>query len=342
MTTGYVYDPLFLEHTHPRHPESAARLEAVWQAIEDAGLRQILRQIPGRAATEAELEYGHAPAYIRRIAQTDGQPASYLNPDTYITPHSFQAARLAVGSLIDLTLAVVDGDLSNGFALIRPPGHHATPTQAMGFCLFSNVALAALAAQRARGLERIAVIVFDVHHGNGTQAILNAQAAVFFCSSHQYPHYPGTGRATDIGSGAALGTKMNFPLPVGAGDEAFKTLYRRILTPALRRFKPQLLLVSAGYDAHRQDPLASLGLSLAGLARISQTLVSLADELCAGKIVFSLEGGYNLPVLGLGVANSLKALLHRTDFSDPFGPSPQPEPDITRLLQTLKSIHQLE
>jgi len=244
--------------------------------------------------------------------------------------------------LIDLTLAVNDGKLNNGFALVRPPGHHATQNQGLGFCLFSNIAIAAKAAQHQRGLERIAIVDFDVHHGNGTQAILDDDPRVFFSSSHQYPYYPGTGNAREIGRGKAKGTKINFPLSVGVGNDGFKAIYTEILIPLLRRFQPQLILVSAGYDAHWNDPLAQLGLSLTGLTWISETLVSLADELCQGKIVFTLEGGYNLEVLGNGVANTIRALLGRDDFADPLGPSPWAEPDLSDYLRELKKIHQLE
>jgi acetoin utilization deacetylase AcuC-like enzyme len=243
--------------------------------------------------------------------------------------------------LIDLTLAVIDGQLKNGFALIRPPGHHALPDRAMGFCIFNNVAIAAKAAQLQRDLERVAIVDFDVHHGNGTQAIFEKDPSILYTSSHQYPHYPGTGSLKEIGHGKGKGTIINFPLPAGVGDEGFPAIYNEILIPAMRRFKPQIIIVSAGYDCHWSDPLAGLGLSLTGMAWISQTLVNLAEELCTGKIVFALEGGYNLDVLRIGVANSIKALLGRDDFTDPWGKSPRREPDLTEYLVEIKKIHKL-
>jgi len=341
MNTGYVYDPIFLKHTYPGHPEGAQRLKAIHQALEQAGLWSALQQLSSRAATEDELSYIHPLAYQNRVKFLSQRGGGFLDPDTYTTAASYQAAAAAAGSLIDLSMAVVDGRLHNGFALVRPPGHHATIDQGMGFCLFSNVAIAAKAVQQQGGVERVAIIDFDVHHGNGTQDALYEDPDVLFFSTHQYPYYPGTGRADELGWGKARGTTVNFPLPVGVGDEGFKQLYQEILVPILRRFQPQLILVSAGYDAHWDDPLAQLGLTLTGLAWISQTLIALANEICQGKIVFSLEGGYNLEVLGHGVSNSIRALLNQTDFTDPIGQSPWPEPDLTTYLKEMKKLHHL-
>jgi acetoin utilization deacetylase AcuC-like enzyme len=341
MSTGYVYDPIFLKHTYPGHPENAQRLEAIQKALDVKGLRPTLQLIPARAASEEELSLIHPLYYQEQVKQMSLAGGGFLDPDTYLTPESYQAATVAAGSLIDLTMAVLNKQVDNGFALIRPPGHHAIRNKGMGFCLFSNVAIAAKAAQHQGGLERVAIIDFDVHHGNGTHYALDDDPSVLFFSSHQYPHYPGTGQATELGSGKARGTKINFPLPVGVGDEGFKQLYSEILIPILRRFEPQLILVSAGYDSHWDDPLARLGLTLTGLAWISQTLIALAEELCDGHIVFTLEGGYNLQVLSHGVCNSLKALLNRDDFTDPLGQSPWPEPDIAGYLKDLKKIHKL-
>ena len=341
MPTGYVYDPIFLKHTYPGHPENAGRLEAIQQALAREDLLPALQQLPSRAATAEELGYIHPPSYQAHIKTTSQNGGGFLDADTYTTADSYQAAAIAAGSLIDLTMAVLKGDLDNGFALVRPPGHHAVHNRAMGFCLFNSVAIAAKAAQQRGGLERIAIIDFDVHHGNGTQHIFDEDPSVLFCSSHQYPHYPGTGRATEMGRGAARGTKVNCPLAVGVGDEGFKLLYAEVLLPLFRRFQPQLILVSAGYDCHWDDPLAQLGLTLSGIAWISQTLIAMAQELCAGKIVFTLEGGYNLEALSHGVCNSIKALLGRTDFTDPLGRSPWPEPDLRTYVAELKTLHQL-
>jgi len=341
ITTGYVYDPIFLKHTQPGHPESAQRLKAILAELESSGVLASLRQIPSRAATLEELSYVHPISHIERAKQISQAGGGYFDPDTYATRDTYDAAVTAVGSLIDLTLAVIDGQVNDGFAFIRPPGHHAMPDGAMGFCIFSNVAIAAKAVQLQRGLERVAIVDFDVHHGNGTQAIFEADPTVLYTSTHQYPHYPGTGSLREIGRGKGEGFTVNFPLPAGVGDGGFQKIYTEALIPVMRRFNPQLILVSAGYDCHWNDPLASLGLSLTGMAWISQTLVKLAEEVCTGKIVFALEGGYNLDVLSVGVANSVKALLGRDDFTDPLGKSPRREPDLTEYLAEVKKIHHI-
>ncbi|MEM7035295.1 MAG: histone deacetylase [Chloroflexota bacterium] len=341
IRTGYIYDPIFLKHTFPGHPESADRLKAILNAIDEADLWASLRQIPTRIATEEELSTIHPLEHQLRIRSVSEQGGGRIDADTYVTESSFDAASMATGGLIDLTLEVVKGNLDNGFAIARPPGHHAERNRAMGFCLFSNIAIAAKVAQMRGGLERVAVVDFDVHHGNGTQYTLEDDPSVLFISSHQYPHYPGTGHAEELGTGLGKGATVNFPLSVGVGDAGFKQLYTDILTPLLQRFQPQLILVSAGYDAHWDDPLAQLGLTLNGIAWLSQYLIEQADELCGGKIVFNLEGGYNLDALSHGVVNSLKALLGRTDFIDPLGPSVWPEPDMTSYVAALKMLHNL-
>ena len=339
--TGYVYDPIFLQHSEFGHPESAKRLEAIMKELERSGLLAELQHVPSRAATQEEVTAVHPLSRIDRIREICQGGGGHLDPDTYTTPASYDAAMTAAGSLVELTLQVIDGSLQNGFALVRPPGHHATRNRAMGFCLFNNIAIAARAAQNQRELKRIAIIDFDVHHGNGTQDVFEEDPGVLYISTHQSPHYPGTGFAEETGRGAGKGSLVNIPLPSGTGDAAFKIIYTEILPPILRRFQPELILVSAGYDCHWKDPLAGLGLSLKGIAWISQTLFDLAEELCGGKIVFTLEGGYDLKVLALGVANDLMVLQGRNDVVDLFGASPRREPDVMELLLRFKQIHTL-
>ncbi|MBD3307672.1 histone deacetylase [candidate division KSB3 bacterium] len=341
-STGYVYDPIFLKHTWPGHPESAQRLQAIMPELESSGLLPLLEKIPARAATIEELSTVHPVSHIRRIEEICRAGGGHLDPDTYTNRDTYEAAIVAAGGLIELTLAVLDEQLRNGYALVRPPGHHALPSRAMGFCIFNNVAIAARAAQQQRQLERVAIVDFDVHHGNGTQAVFEDDPTVLYISTHQYPHYPGTGRVNEIGHGSGTGSIVNFPLSAGVGDTGFRRIYTEVLAPLIRRFQPDLILVSAGYDGHWHDPLAGLGLSLTGMTWIAQTLRTLAEEVCGGRLVFTLEGGYDLDVLKLGVANSLRVLLGRDDMVDPLGLSPRHEPDVTELLAEVKRLHGLE
>lgn len=342
MTTGYVYDDVFLKHNLPGHPENRARLEQTMALLESSGMLARLTPIPVRPATRTELTRVHRPSYIDQVQAISARGGGYLDPDTYTNADSYQAALLAAGGLVEATLAVIDGRVNNAFALVRPPGHHAMPGHGMGFCLFGNVAIAAQAARLDRGLDRVLIVDFDVHHGNGTQAMFEEDAAVCFISTHQYPYYPGTGAAREIGRGAGQGSIVNMPLSAGAGDRVFQQLYQRVLIPIARRFAPDLILVSAGFDAHWDDPLAGLGLSLAGYAWIARTLVELANELCAGRIVFTLEGGYHLQVLSHGVLNTFHALLGDQMVDDPLGPSRWSEPDVEDYIASLRRLHGLD
>jgi acetoin utilization deacetylase AcuC-like enzyme len=342
MTTGYVYDEVFLKHNLPGHPENRARLERTLALLETSGMLGRLTHIPARPATREELTRVHRPAYVDQVQAISEQGGGYLDPDTYTNLHSYQAALLAAGGLIEATLAVIDGRVDNAFALVRPPGHHAMPGRGMGFCLFGNVAIAARAARLDRGLDRVLIVDFDVHHGNGTQAMVEDDPAVCFISTHRYPYYPGTGAADETGRGPGKGTVVNIPLSPGAGDQVFRQLYQQVVIPVARRFVPDLILVSAGFDAHWDDPLAGLGLSLGGYAWITHTLVSLAEELCGGRIVFTLEGGYHLDVLSYGILNTFHALLGDETVEDPLGPSRRPEPGVADYIASLRQLHGLD
>ncbi len=341
MRTGYVYNDVFTKHNMPGHPENAKRLVAIMDYLQKQSILQQLTEVPSRPATTEELARCHHVRHIQLVEEVSRRGGGRLDADTYTNEFSFEAATKAAGGLIDLTSAVVNRTLDNGFALVRPPGHHAVPTQAMGFCLFGTVAVAARAAISDMGLERVAIVDFDVHHGNGTQDILNEDPNILFVSSHQYPFYPGTGGINEIGGGKATGTMVNLPLDVGTNDEGFARLYGDVVIPLLRRFQPELILVSAGFDAHWQDPLANMGWSLSGCHQLCKDLIALADELCEGRIVFTLEGGYNLDVLAPAVGNVFRALLNDWVVDDPIGSSPYKTPDVVSLATQLKQIHKL-
>ena len=341
MRTAYVYDQLYLEHDTGQHPENAGRLTAIMQTLEKSGLLNALTQIEARDATQAELEAVHHKAYIEHVRYTADSGGGWLDGDTYVSPSSFVAATRAAGGLIALVDAIIRGEVDNGFALVRPPGHHAVATKGMGFCLFNNVAVAAAYVFASHGLERVLIVDHDVHHGNGTADLFYADAHVLYFSTHQYPHYPGTGSLTETGIGKGEGYTVNVPLPAGVGDHGYRRVFEEILAPIVRRYDPQLILVSVGYDVHWREPLASMRLSVTGYAQLTQILKELALETCGGKIAFTLEGGYDLDALACGVAATLEALSGR-EITDPLGPAPGSEPDISALLQRIKAIHGIE
>lgn len=342
--TAIVFDPLFLRHDRPGHPEGAHRLQAVMDELQRRDLLRQVARVPARRISNAELRRAHTAAHIEDIRiQSAGEPGflSAYSRDTYLNRFTWEAALAAAGGVTDLALAVADGSYRNGFALVRPPGHHAEPDRAMGFCFFGNVALAALAL-KARGLERIAIIDFDIHHGNGTQAIVGDDPDILFFSLHQRNLFPlGSGRIDDIGEGAGRGSVINAPLPERVDDAGLTALFDEIVQPALERFRPDFILVSAGYDGHWRDPLSNQAISLRGFDAIGRRLIDAADDLCRGRLVFSLEGGYDPEALGHGVADNLQALLGKAPAPDPIGRAPGEMADIAPLLARLKRLHQL-
>jgi acetoin utilization deacetylase AcuC-like enzyme len=339
--TGIVFDRVFLMHNQTGHPENAKRLESIIGRLKVNSLFDKVTRLKSRLAEIDEIEFCHTKEYVEYVKEFCEKGGGYFDPDTYSNKDSFMAAATAVGSSIDLTKAVINGELKNGFALLRPPGHHALSNRSMGFCLFGNIAIAAKVALLQPEIKKVAIVDFDVHHGNGTQALVGDDPNILFISTHQYPFYPGTGSIREIGTGDAEGTIVNIPLQAGVGDIGFKIVYEKIVVPSLVRFKPDIILVSAGYDAHWDDPLANLTLSLSGFNHISRELIKCAEEICSRKIVFFLEGGYNLDVLKEGTANTIRALLGIEDFEDPIGKSNDQEPHIEKLVDELVSIHKL-
>ncbi|HWQ12657.1 MAG TPA: histone deacetylase [Roseiflexaceae bacterium] len=341
MTTAIVFNPRQAAHDEPRHVEQAARLAAVTGALDASGLRPELLELPPLAASEEQIRAVHLAAMIDLVRWTATQLGLWLDHDTYTTVASWEAALYAAGAALQATEAVVEGRAANAFALVRPPGHHATPARPMGFCLFNNVAVAARHALDTLGLARVAIVDYDVHHGNGTQDIFYGERRALFCSTHGSPLYPGTGAEGEIGTGDAVGTTLNVPLPHGVGDMGSARVFDELIAPAVRRFAPQLIFVSAGFDGHWADPLGPLALSVAGFAGLTRRLMALADELCAGRIVLVLEGGYNRQALGACVVAVLRVLLGRDPGADPLGPAEGVEPDVSALIARLRRRHPL-
>ncbi len=305
--TGCVYDPIFLEHGDPSHPENRARLEAIVDHLQATGLWEQLAHLQCSPATQEQITYLHEEGYIKRLAELCRAGGGRLDADTYATRRTFEAAVTAAGGCLQAAEAVVSGEVDNAICLVRPPGHHALPAQGMGFCFFNNIALAAEHLLRG-GLERVAIVDWDVHHGNGTQEMFYRRSDVLYISVHQSPLYPGTGTLDEIGTGQGRGFTINVPLPAGAGDEHLVRAHRQIILPALRAYQPQFVLISAGYDGHWRDPLAGFRLTTDAYYRVMRMTVETTQEVCGGRVCVCLEGGYNHRALAGGVAKTVLAL----------------------------------
>jgi acetoin utilization deacetylase AcuC-like enzyme len=339
-TLAIVDDPRFdLHRAEGPHPERPARLDAA-----RAGLRAALGDSAGisleaRTASPDELAVVHAAPYLRDLERTlDGHPRGRLDEDTYFGPETREAAWYAAGGAIQLAEALMAGTSRRALALLRPPGHHAEPDRAMGFCLLNNIALAARAAQRA-GARRVAIIDWDVHHGNGTQHAFEQDPDVLFVSLHQWPLYPGTGGPHEIGRDAGLGRTANLALPAGSGDEVYGEAFRRVVLPLVRAHAPDLILVSAGFDAHARDPLAAMELSEAAYAGMTTALVDAADALGHGRVGFVLEGGYDLVALEVSVAATVRAAVGATRTELPTGRIP--EAALEAIERTRSALHDM-
>ena len=325
MTTGLLYDERFLLHRAPEgHPEHAGRLEAIWSRFEREGLTKRCERVAARPATSEEILAVHTESLMAEVRDTASRELTLLDPDTYARRESGEAALLAAGGLAELTAQVLAGRLTNGLALARPPGHHAEADRAMGFCLFNNVAVASRAAQNM-GARRILIVDWDVHHGNGTQNAFWDDAEVLYFSTHQYPFYPGTGAIGETGGPGARGRNMNVPWPAGMGDADYAAAFDRILLPAARAFSPDLVLVSAGFDAAAGDLLGGMRISPAGYAAMTSRLLPLAG----GRLVLALEGGYNLDAISGSAAACLRVLFGASAVAHGFRralPTGRPNP----------------
>lgn len=340
MKTGIVKDRRFLAHTMgPYHPESPARLEAIYGMIEKEPAFSTLRIIEPVAAREEEIAMIHSPAYVRTIKETAGKERVYLDPDTSTCARSYEAASLAVGGLLKACDLIMAGEIRNAFGLVRPPGHHAEASQAMGFCLFNNVAVAAEHLIQKHGLERILIVDWDLHHGNGTQHAFYTRNDVLFFSTHQFPYYPGTGNWDEIGAEKGTGYTINVPLSPGKEDKDFLFIFKNILAPVVMKYKPEFILVSAGFDIADGDPLGGMLVTSEGFGALSAELLRQADESAGGRILFTLEGGYSLRALQEGVREVLFRLCGRkTSHSIRAEASPETKKETAPLLEIIKKF----
>lgn len=340
--TAYVYLPTHIGHTFPGHPENHKRLTHTWDLLEKDGILDRLLRVDCTPADADALTAVHDARYVDLLAQISASGGGMLDADTYVTEESYEVALLSAGGLNNLVDTVCTGRAENGFALLRPPGHHARPVHGMGFCLLSNVAIAARHAQKQHGYARMLIVDFDVHHGNGTQETFYDDSSVLFFSIHQYPYYPGSGDIDETGAGTGEGATINVPFPAGVGDGAYLAAIEEVLKPAARRFDPQLILVSAGYDAHWMDPLAQHQVSIEGYAAMIRSLMALAEEVCDGRLVCTLEGGYNLDVLPHAVLSTLRVLSgDPRGISDPVGVPHGKGRDVSVALAAVKRRHGL-
>ena len=335
---AYVLDEVFERHAPPRaHPERPERLAHLRGRLSSTPLASEGLRLPTRAATLDELARAHEGLYLESLERTVPGRSGWLDADTYFSEATWEAALAAAGGAADLAAALLDGRADRGVALIRPPGHHATADQAMGFCLLNNVAVAAAAA-RAAGAARVAIVDFDVHHGNGTEAIFYDDPSVLFLSVHQYPFYPGTGAPGDVGEGAGVGATINVGLPAGCGDGEYLAVFDRVFAPALARFAPDLILVSAGYDAAAADPLAAMQVTADGYRRLAARLIEIARAHAGGRIGAVLEGGYDLEGLADGVVALIEVMMGRALEAGPDPVGGLADPAIAATLAAHRDI----
>jgi acetoin utilization deacetylase AcuC-like enzyme len=319
MKAGLVYDPIYLEHDTGDHVENSQRLVAVMSYLKETGIEEKVTWLPARPALPEELEMIHTTEYISYVKSKAEKGGGWLDPDTVMSPKSYKVALHAAGGFMVAVEAVMKREVDSAFALVRPPGHHALHDRAMGFCIFNNMAIAAKFALSKFSLNRILIADFDVHHGNGTQDAFYADPKVLYFSTHQYPFYPGTGWMDETGIGEGEGATVNFPMAAGWGDEEYLRAFNEVLVPVAQRFQPQLILVSAGFDTHWADQLAMMRVSVTGFAQMTMILKELAAEICQGRLVFTLEGGYNLQVVASSIKAAFDVLLGNSEIDDPIG-----------------------
>ncbi|MFH1562550.1 MAG: histone deacetylase [Nitrospirota bacterium] len=307
---GLVYHPTYLLHETRGHAENKLRLLSILKYLEQSKIKNNLFYIPPRYATVEEIGLIHPLTYIKMIERACQTNKRSIDPDTQICPKSYEVALLAAGGVISAIDAVMEGKVKQAFALVRPPGHHAEPNKGMGFCIFNNIAIGTKYAQNKYGLEKILIIDFDVHHGNGTQLVFYDDPSVLYCSIHQYPFYPGTGTQLEKGEGKGERLTINVPLPAKTGDIEYIAAFKNYILPPALEFNPELVLVSAGFDGHKDDPIGGMKLTNEGYKNIAKMICEIANQSCEGKVVSCLEGGYNIEVLPVLVEEYLLEMLN--------------------------------
>jgi acetoin utilization deacetylase AcuC-like enzyme len=311
--TGIVKHPVYLEHkTEIFHPENPARLQAIYSMLEHQDFGGSLAPVEPRYARLEELLLVHDPHYVDRVLDSAEKPRVRFDPDTVTSPKTYKAAWMAAGGVMEAIRAVLTSEVANAFALIRPPGHHALKDRAMGFCIFNNLAIGARYALKTQGLERVLIVDWDLHHGNGIQSIFYDDPRVLYFSLHRCPYFPWTGGAEEVGEGKGEGYTVNVPLEFGCSDADYANVFRSLLLPIARRYRPEIVLLAAGFDIHHGDPLRSMNVTEAGFARMTDLLMEMTRELCGGRLVLALEGGYNAEALKDSVAMVLWELAGRS------------------------------
>jgi acetoin utilization deacetylase AcuC-like enzyme len=340
--TIIIKDDRYLQHiTSEGHPENHHRLETIYSILREEEMNSLFTEVAPKGATKEELALIHAPAYIERIEKTAGHAHTMLDPDTHTSSGSWEAAILAAGGVVKALDFLVEGKADNGFALVRPPGHHAEASRAMGFCLFNNIAIGAKYLLSKRKHQKILIVDWDLHHGNGTQNAFYDSPEVLYFSIHQFPFYPGSGHFEEIGEAEGRGFTINVPLPGGQGDEDYSKIFEEILAPITEDYRPECVLVSAGYDTYYLDPLGAMRVTPQGFFCLASMLVDLAGKYCEGKILFALEGGYHLQGTAESVKQTIHALLknQKTGESQTLLSDSRQSLDAESIIKTVKRVH---
>lgn len=307
--TGYASDPFYLRHETEPHPENPGRLTAIQNRLESSKFYNNLIPIQPRKATAEEIGLVHDTGYVASVKQSCADQVRNLDADTVISSDSYDAALLSAGAGISAIDQLIDGNIHNAFCAVRPPGHHAEHDHAMGFCLFNNVGVAARYAQKTKGLNKIFIFDWDVHHGNGSQHSFYSDPSIYYSSMHQYPFYPGTGAGEETGTGDGLGTTLNLPMDAYSDDDDYLSAVQNKLVPEIQRYKPDLIIISAGFDAHQNDPLAQIQLTTDCFGKMTELLMGIAKDVCDGRLLSMLEGGYDYDALSDSVRLHMQTLL---------------------------------